>query len=375
MANDTDYVLAPFVFLEGNFYKRLDHYASGAPMRFGLRKSPVVEEIFQFFTNPNTITNYLRECKLGSPSDLNRLIDARFIVLKPIGRELKISLELEVTNNCNAACVMCPRDFSRPRGFLETRRLPVLKELVSSSVGMIIQGMGEPTIHPEIVDIVAYLKSLLSSESPLVLVTNGIKMTGDLFQRLIVAGVDMVQWSLHATSQSIFEEIMKSKRFDVVIANLRECSTIDASRLSINFVETKFNASELPRVRALVEGIGISGERVGVIPVFSRGGTIDSNLLSGGIARKGRGRCLAVRKGIYVAWNGDVMPCSNDVNGTLIFGNAFSQSAEEVKRIWQTQFLAKPLEYEICRSCDHFLRETQETAWFEQLIKYGTPNE
>ncbi len=107
--------------------------------------------------------------------------------------ELPIAAHLYVTDQCNLDCHYCTEyDNSVPHPSLDDVKMWVekIKDLGCIRIG--IQG-GEPLLHPDIVEIVRFCKSLNLRTS---MSTNGFKLTRTLIKGFEEAGLDSLQVSV-----------------------------------------------------------------------------------------------------------------------------------------------------------------------------------
>jgi len=160
---------------------------------------------------------------------------------------------------------------------------------------------------------------------------------------------------------------MGVKRFEVAKRNFEECARDFADMMMVNMVQVDINADEPDSIGDWMESHGLSRARLAVIPCFSRGGFIDSKRLFSRSSTRRDGRCLFVRKTIFVAWNGDILPCSNDIKGENLLANIGRQNPEEVVALWRDKLLANPLSYDICHRCNQHTRGTLDTEWFHHI--------
>jgi MoaA/NifB/PqqE/SkfB family radical SAM enzyme len=360
--------IGPSMFSDGTgatFLERKDR-----PGRM-VRDSSLVRAVLEGVAEPRTPGTLMRDLLQRGHSGesvlqaVDELIDVNFIEdTEHIDLRLP-SVELELTNVCNADCIMCPRKDLRPLGMMTPETFEQSVELIRSvGTGVILQGLGEATLHRDLENSIRRLRGAIGPELPIVLVTNGFRMSAERLSELIDAGLSLLQWSFHSLRPDVYNEIMGAKRFKRAFANLVECAVDHADHLYINYVEMAENRDEFPNVLEFAEKIGIPRRRVGRIPVFNRGGTIDSLALGGSEAQNRVPRCVFASKALFVAWNGDVMPCSNDTRAELVYGNV-SAGTDRVLELWQRQRLGKPFDSGPCVECDHATRETMDTAWFD----------
>lgn len=170
---------------------------------------------------------------------------------------------VEPTNRCNLNCAICMRrvweepvgdmslpDFRRIAGQL--KRLPQL-ECISFG------GYGEPLLHPEIVEMVARAKAVGVEVH---LITNGCLLDREMGDSLLQAGLDRILVSFDGASEPTHDLIRGESQFRLVKENmvaLRRLSTFEGRReiaVDIEFVATRRNVADLPRLRGLAMSIG-----------------------------------------------------------------------------------------------------------------------
>ena len=108
--------------------------------------------------------------------------------------------QIEVTNRCNLACAMCPRDhFDLPK---EDMPFETFKKIVGRLDGitlLTLTGWGEPLMHPHIFEMINYCKE---RGYKVKLTTNGTLLTSDVRQRVISSGLDEITISLESVNKA-----------------------------------------------------------------------------------------------------------------------------------------------------------------------------
>jgi cyclic pyranopterin phosphate synthase len=166
---------------------------------------------------------------LASTESVGGVEAATFVPPQP--RTVRISL----TDRCDLACVYCRP--SRADGYLEKRLdrdawEAMTRALVAAGVRRVRLTGGEPLIHPEVVERVAFVASL--GVEDLALTTNGTQLAR-LARPLREAGLRRLTVSLDSLVPERFWRITRGGRLEAVLAG------IEAARRS-GFDELKINA-------------------------------------------------------------------------------------------------------------------------------------
>jgi radical SAM protein with 4Fe4S-binding SPASM domain len=317
----------------------------------------------------------------------------RFVQIEPVGQ-------------CNLRCQMCAIQFRKdgpphgPLAFLpfdDFRRLVVEFGTIDE---LHLQGLGEPTMHPQFFDMVAWASARgirVSTNSNLTL------WSQRRARQCVASGLACLHVSLDAASPELYERIRVNAHFGKVIRNLRRVMAARReanSPLAVRIVTVlmRQNLHELPAVVRLAHEEGVehvfvqylchdfeeSSLPAGYAPMrdFIRDQTLASLPRDAIGAAFDEARSLAAQTGVelrlpplervdhaprlprcdwpwrgaYVSYRGDAMPCC--MVGTpdrVNFGNMLQDGVEA---IWKgpayhrfREQLADDEPAPICRSC------------------------
>ncbi|MBI5018279.1 MAG: radical SAM/SPASM family putative metalloenzyme maturase [Deltaproteobacteria bacterium] len=137
-------------------------------------------------------------------------------------------LFVEVTTRCNLRCRMCVKQAagcSVEEGDLTPETFAALEPALPGLDALVLSGIGEPLLHPELEAFVRRAKALLPPEAWVGFQTNGLLLDGDRAASLAAAGVDRVCLSLDAVSPAAFQRIREGGEVGAVdraLAALRE---------------------------------------------------------------------------------------------------------------------------------------------------------
>jgi len=181
--------------------------------------------------------------------------------LRAVGPEVvdshyPISVELSLTNRCNLNCVYCSDKGLRKRqglkGVLKTETvLRLCADLKQGGAqGIVLEGGGEPTLHPDFETIVDYLAEI---KLPPGLITNG---TRALPPRLLKC-LEWVRVSVDASMPEEWRCLKGRNMFNDVLLNLRQY-TEHCPTVGVGYVVTNNNMSEIESFVFRMRQLGIS---------------------------------------------------------------------------------------------------------------------
>lgn len=181
-------------------------------------------------------------------------------------------LVLELTNACNLRCIMCGRDEANFN--LTTFDIDILKNLtpiLEEVEEVTLFGWGEPTLHPQFEDILAFLDNYPVKKY---FVTNGMRLD-KIKEALFKYHVDIMAISLDGAKAETNNSIRVNSDLDFIVEQLKDIVRIKKERKLnypyMNFVMTMFdrNIEELPDLVKLASEIGLEEVKGVYLTVFS----------------------------------------------------------------------------------------------------------
>ena len=308
-------------------------------------------------------------------SGIEIICPTRYFSYQTVGDTSDRSIDLEVTSYCNAVCPFCPREVLDGKNV--HMPLSIVKQVADhlrqekAARRVVLCGIGEPTLHPNIEEIV---RELCGTASELCLTTNGSLMNGALFERLVDAGLTEVNFSLNAFTAATHRRVMRLKNFDRVIRNVEEVvdSRLDRfPRVSVHVSMVLCDLNQHEAVPFLDHWRHRNVHNVWIHPLNNRAGLlspdvkpVDPTPLSQRYAddpkiivallphgAPGERICRIARDIDFISVDGNMRLCAMDYKRSTAFGNAELMNVQEMH-------LAKMLAYirgdteNICRNCD-----------------------
>jgi len=180
-------------------------------------------------------------------------------------------IQVEVSSLCNLNCFMCQRRTWNPseEGVMGFSLFKRLRDAVREADKVVLYGLGEPLMNPDIVKMAEFVKR--ESEADLTLTTNGTLLTRGLAGKLVSAGVT----SIYVSLDSLNEERLRKIRYGIdsraVLENLRYLAGKFSSdvEVGVEYVVMRGNLDELPSFVADVAEMGVEHVLVSHVVPYS----------------------------------------------------------------------------------------------------------
>ena len=156
---------------------------------------------------------------------------------------------------------MCDCWKTKETKYLSLEKLkPIINDLKKLNAGLIMVSGGEPLQHPQIIDILKYIKEIGLKCS---LNTNGILLNKKLDK--ISPLIDYMVISLDASNKELYKEIRGSDSFNIVIDNIKMIkSRYPNIKLEIRTTLMRKNIFDFHNILSLAKNLGLDG--VGISP-------------------------------------------------------------------------------------------------------------
>jgi radical SAM protein with 4Fe4S-binding SPASM domain len=295
---------------------------------------------------------------------------------RPVQWGNPISISFEPTTACNLRCPECPsglRSFTRPVGNLKSNFFQAtIDQLAPTLSSMMFYFQGEPFIHPEFLDMVAYAESkgIYTITS-----TNGHFLSGSNIQKILESKLSRLVISIDGTTQETYEQYRKEGNLNVVLegtkklVQARKAAKSSHPHIIFQYLVVKPNEHQIPDARYLAKDIGVDEIRFKSAQLYD---FVQGNALmpsnekysryvqnkSGQFEIKNQlaDHCWKLWHACVITWDGVVVPCCFDKDAQHRLGDLKKSSFEQ---IWKspdyTSFRQKILigrkEIDICQNC------------------------
>jgi len=173
------------------------------------------------------------------------------------------SIMLEVTNQCNLACITCPREYTygeqMAKGFMDMEKMKKVVDEAFPYVDSIgLTGLGETFMFKKLPEIVDYIRSknngIIISVSTNAHLPISVKMAEDLADK-----IDTIQVSIDGIGK-VYEKVRLKSDYSFFYENMLQ--TIEACRgkratVMFNFVAIKENYQDMAEVVELAGKLGV----------------------------------------------------------------------------------------------------------------------
>lgn len=279
----------------------------------------------------------------------------------------KILLELELTNICNARCIMCPViDMKRKKGFMtrETFEM-IMKKGIDYGVERIrFCGLGEPLLHKDFSQFLSDVKK--HNHCTTELTTNGSLLRKEMVPWLIKHDLDFLSVSFPSLTKENYERIMKGlvfeKVLDRVLFAIDELKKVSATHITITSVVTGINYEEKEQIKHFWAQKGI--DSILLHTAHNRGGHLnDVGSLNdiGSLNRYSQVKyvsgpgdqktlCPWPLNQFFIGWDGSIFLCCCDMEGEYRVGNIHKDDFSEMEKIQESISIGQPV---LCKQCSY----------------------
>lgn len=290
-------------------------------------------------------------------------------------------LNIEPTNICNLHCPLCASgsdSMTRVRGKLEWsvyRRF--IDEIAADSLYVIFYHQGEPYVHKQFTEMVAYAKKkkLYVTTS-----TNGHFLDAQTAESTVKSGLDAIIISVDGATQATYSQYRVGGKLEQVLSGIRNLAAAKKRLHSktpyifMQFLVMQHNEAELPAMEKLARDLGVDrllkkttqvqsvSEASQWLPQNERFRRYHINADGIRVKTGGQGACPRPWLTTLLDWDGRIAPCCFDKNADHSPGSLNDQ--EKFRTIWQSDaykkfrrtLLRNRPAIDICRNCNQGIR-------------------
>jgi MoaA/NifB/PqqE/SkfB family radical SAM enzyme len=283
---------------------------------------------------------------------------------EPITSLLHPEVRYEVTDNCNASCIMCPRDehkYGREHGIMNQEKYEKsIDEVVSLGAKQIVlTGFGEPMLDKNLEKKIAYANDKGLSTY---FITNGSVLTSKRARGILEAGLSEMRVSFYGMRTETYNAVMQGLDFERTKKGLMEFIELRnklkvKTKIQISYLVLPENESDTEEFKRFWEPL-VEAIEIWKPHNFGDGRSYRDRVESVEVKET----CGRPENGpLQIQWNGEVIPCCYDYNNKIILGNAFDTSVLEIlnapkyRLLRHAHRMKKFNLFPYCNQCDQLL--------------------
>jgi radical SAM protein with 4Fe4S-binding SPASM domain len=268
---------------------------------------------------------------------------------------------VEITSYCNLKCAGCVRTVLDSGGEWKNQHITVEKfrQLIDelSPAGLLVpQGIGEPTMHPQIVELIKIASDSRKFDQ-IEINTNGLVRTVEFYKQLFDAGLNDLTVSVDSLTEGIIDLVREGTEVSKLELRLREFSKLFPGKIGVRITVSKWNIEEL---HSLLNKLNEIGEfKVWIHPFFDMGngeGVLSlekRNNLSTEINQfrrqfprlkikitqmePSKDICISPWRHAVVRVDGKLKPCCNIMYEEIDLGNVFEDGS--FQEVWRSEHM------------------------------------
>lgn len=271
-------------------------------------------------------------------------------------------LELEVTSRCNYACASCPHTLlNRAETDMTDAMFRSIIDQTAQHVQMlIISGYGEPTLHPDLAEFIAYAKQ--SGVPRVCIETNGSQLNTEYLRALAKAGLDILLLNIDACDE--YAQSADAPGSEMLVPLLLD-TRAQMERLRPYIVLQVINRkSRQQQIDYYYKRWRNSVDAVAIQSYNDYLATFDASELINLAPNTGLDMCLKTMNTLVVLADGQPALCKQRFDGESdpYAGNRLS--------FWLDRYL-KGAHYDFCREClQKYFRDLLVTGYYDHRFSY-----
>jgi len=284
---------------------------------------------------------------------------------------------IETTNYCNLHCIMCPvgtGKITRKKGFIDFNLFrKIIQENKHHIVFTWLHLAGEPLLHPDLVKMVRFCKEngVYCGMS-----TNAVLLNPKIARELLDAELDRITLPVDGNTKETYERVRRGAKFEQVMENVIGFLKLKKAGRFVRPV-TELQLIRMKQTEKDIKSFHQTWTRLGADHVLDKGfdtGAGQMNEEATELTRlehrmghsmhahtPKRYPCAYLWHSIVVLWDGTVVPCCRDYNGTLPLGNLKYTSPSKIwnnrkmRELRKKHILGEWHEIPLCAKCPEWL--------------------
>jgi len=168
-----------------------------------------------------------------------------------------IQLNIEITSRCNLACGHCARaQLQRPGKDMDLALFDYLLDLMPHTYKIVLVGLGEPTLHPQVAELVA---KAVDQGHTIGLVTNAMTLDHAMSKQLIRAGLRSITFSLDCVDEALASTVRRGTDVERIRGNIDDFLDLAAGSIptAVFSAISTTTVAHLPELAGVVAQLGV----------------------------------------------------------------------------------------------------------------------
>ena len=250
---------------------------------------------------------------------------------KKISTKFPINILIEPVSSCNLKCPMCFQSDSTfiKKEFMGKMNINLYKKIIdeahdNGTCAITFGSRGEPTIHPQFIEFLDYLKEKFLDVK---LITNATKLSDKLIHKIFSSKINQVSFSIDSEDKKTYEEIRKFSNFDLVLKNVKRYNEIKKEYKNLNTTTrisgVQINDKQDPK--KFNKFWSQYADEIVMKKAFNKWDTYNNEP-----HKDLSSPCSLPWQRMYIWYDGKVNPCDADYKSKLSYGNVNNNSIKEV---------------------------------------------
>lgn len=277
------------------------------------------------------------------------------------------SIDIGITNLCNADCIMCPHRNIKKFG---TMKMNLYKKIIDDVSQCGIESVnlsffGEAMLDKTLIDKIIYAKS---KNLKVGFFTNAALMFKDKSKEMIDAGIDRITVSMDSNDKKIYEKIRVNCEYNDVKKNILDFLELrkkSKKKITVSMVAVLMdeNYNNLKEYHSFW---GPKVDSINLINMENRSDSFDKKSKKSLSYKKGliREPCPLIWEHMVIDWDGKVVLCCNDYLHEVVVGDLNKETIKDVwfgNKINMFRSIHKKSEFKKLPFCD---RCNKRTIWW-----------
>ncbi len=275
---------------------------------------------------------------------------------------------LELTNQCNLSCGICPRQYTNyNRGFMDSSLFKDIVDEMSKhgSNTLVPFFRGESLLHKDFIKLIKYAKD---KDMTIQLATNGILLTKEAAKALVEINLDFISFSVDTINPEEYKRMRRGSDFTKLMEGIE------------NLLEEKLKQrSEKPEIQISAVDTGMDDnvkqefvsfwidrvQRIRIYPLHTNDGKF------GSLQREQKNSWLRLPchkpfTEMVIYWDGRAVVCNHDWDRNEGLGDV---SSDGLRKVWNSEAYQELREKhirgnycknDVCSNCDHWFQTYNE---------------